>query len=305
MEEIEYLGAIIRRWEVGASTFLVSPEIGARLMNWNISYPDGTFRDIISWPELSSADQIPKARGGNPILFPFSARTFDHGDIHFWQDPTGQRRTMPMHGFARTGAFETFRVDETGFAARFLPNQVSQEAYPYEYDFEVVYRFEEKEMTVELRLRNNDSVPIPWSAGHHFYFNLPWVEGTARRDYEIDIPARRACRHAADGSLFEAGLSKRAESIANPELIDRIHYDLSDSTVTCLNKADNSKIEIEVGAERGPHSEYAVVTWTESDDSPFFCIEPWMGPPNSPESKVGLHTVNPGDQEAFSVTIKV
>lgn len=305
MEEIEYLGAIIRRWEVGASTFLVSPEIGARLMNWNISYPDGTFRDIISWPELSSADQIPKARGGNPILFPFSARTFDHGDIHFWQDPTGQRRPMPMHGFARTGAFETFRVDETGFAARFLPNQVSQEAYPYEYDFEVVYRFEEKEMTVELRLRNNDSVPIPWSAGHHFYFNLPWVEGTARRDYEIDIPARRACRHAADGSLFEAGLSKRAESIANPELIDRIHYDLSDSTVTCLNKADNSKIEIEVGAERRPHSEYAVVTWTESDDSPFFCIEPWMGPPNSPETKVGLHTVNPGDQEAFSVTIKV
>ncbi|OUW15679.1 MAG: aldose epimerase [Opitutales bacterium TMED158] len=305
MEEIEYLGAIIRRWEVGASTFLVSPEIGARLMNWNISYPDGTFRDIISWPELSSADQIPKARGGNPILFPFSARTFDHGDIHFWQDPTGQRRPMPMHGFARTGAFETFRVDETGFAARFLPNQVSQEAYPYEYDFEVVYRFEEKEMTVELRLRNNDSVPIPWSAGHHFYFNLPWVEGTARRDYEIDIPARKACRHAADGSLFEAGLSKRAESIANPELIDRIHYDLSDSTVTCLNKADNSKIEIEVGAERRPHSEYAVVTWTESDDSPFFCIEPWMGPPNSPETKVGLHTVNPGDQEAFSVTIKV
>ena len=305
MEEIEYLGAIIRRWEVGASTFLVSPEIGARLMNWNISYPDGTFRDIISWPELSSADQIPKARGGNPILFPFSARTFDHGDIHFWQDPTGQRRPMPMHGFARTGAFETFRVDETGFAARFLPNQVSQEAYPYEYDFEVVYRFEEKEMTVELRLRNNDSVPIPWSAGHHFYFNLPWVEGTARRDYEIDIPARKACRHAADGSLFEAGLSKRAESIANPELIDRIHYDLSDSTVTCLNKADNSKIEIEVGAERRPHSEYAVVTWTESNDSPFFCIEPWMGPPNSPETKVGLHTVNPGDQEAFSVTIKV
>ena len=30
-----------------------------------------------------------------------------------------------------------------------------------------------------------------------------------------------------------------------------------------------------------------------------------MGPPNSPETKVGLHTVNPGDREAFSVTIQV
>jgi len=305
MEEIEYLGKTIRRWQVGASTFLVAPEIGARLMNWNISYPDGTFRDIISWPELDNADQIPKARGGNPILFPFSARTFDQGEIHFWKDPSGQRRPMPMHGFARAGAFETFRVNETGFAARLVPDSETKRAYPFEYDFEVVYRFAEKEMTVELRLRNNDTVPIPWSAGHHFYFNLPWLEGTDRRDYEIEIPARKACRHAADGSLFEASPPKRADSIANPELIDRIHYDLSQSKVVCRCLADDSKIEIETGAERKPHSEYAVVTWTESDTAPFFCIEPWMGPPNSPETKVGLHTVNPGDREAFSVTVKV
>lgn len=305
MEEIDYLDSTIRRWQVGASTFLAWPETGARLMNWNITYPDGTFRDIITWPELTSQEEVVKARGGNPILFPFSARTFSNGEINFWKDASGKTRPMPMHGIARQGAFEITRIDETGFAARFLPTPQANDAYPYKYDFDVIYRFEEKLLSVELRLRNNDKIPIPWSAGHHFYFNLPWTDTASRKNYEITIPASKACRHAADGSLFPISGHKKTESIANPELVDRIHYGLAPSTVTCQCLEDDSKIEIEIGADGKPHPEYAVVTWTESDSSPFYCIEPWMGPPNSPETEIGLHMVNPGNTEAFSVTVKV
>ncbi len=305
MEEIDYLGSSIQRWQVGASTFLAWPEAGARLMNWNITYPDGTFRDIITWPELSNASEVVKARGGNPILFPFSARTFHNGEINFWEDSEGTKRPMPMHGIARQGQFQTTRMDETGFTAHFLPDAAAFDVYPYDYDFEVVYRFEEKAMTVELRLRNNDKIPIPWSAGHHFYFNLPWTEGASRKNYEIDIPARNACKHAADGSLFPITGHRQVESLANPELVDRIHYGLSSPTILCECLDDDSKIEIEIGADGKPDPEYAVVTWTQSDTAPFYCIEPWMGPPNSPETKIGLHTVNPGKTEAFSVTVRV
>lgn len=305
MEEIDYLGSKIYRWQVGPSAFLASPESGARLMNWNVTYPDGTFRDVIRWPELSSRDEFVKARGGNPILFPFSARTFCEGEINFWKDVQGQVRPMPMHGIARQGTFEILRMDDTGFAARLVPDEQALEAYPYNYDFDVVYRFDEKALTVELRLRNHDEIPIPWSAGHHFYFNLPWVEDTARKDYEISIPATKACRHAADGSLFALDNVKKTDSLANPELVDRIHYGLTRSTVTCECAQDDSKIEIEIGADGKPDADYAVVTWTQADTSPFYCIEPWMGPPNSPETQIGLHTVNPGRVEAFSVTVKV
>ncbi len=194
MDKIEYLGSRILRWQVGASTFLAWPEAGARLMNWNITYPDGTFRDIITWPELNDASQVVKARGGNPILFPFSARTFDRGKINFWQDPNGNQRPMPMHGIARQSAFEITRADETGFAAKMIANDEAREAYPFQYEFEVIYRFESKSLTVELRLKNNDDVSIPWSAGNHFYFNLPWVDGTERRDYTVSIPAGKACK---------------------------------------------------------------------------------------------------------------
>ncbi len=305
MEEIEYLGETIYRWEVGASTYLASPVRGARLMNWNLSYADGTFRDIIHWPQIDSIDKLVKARGGNPILFPFSARTYSEGKIHNWVAPNGEPLPMPMHGFARQGSFEITRVDQTGFAAKLIPDEAAKEAYPFDYDFEVIYRFHEKDLSVELRLCNNGTVSIPWSAGHHFYFTIPWLDGTSRADYDLRIPAKKAVRQKTDGSLAAVKGHKKSESIANPDIVDRIHYQLTDSLVECICKQDDSRLKIEIGTQTTPNPGYALVTWTESDDSPFFCIEPWMGPPNAPENEIGLHQVGPGETQAFSVTVSV
>lgn len=305
MEEIEYLGETIYRWAVGASTYLAAPRRGARLMNWNLSYADGTFRDIIRWPDIDSIDKLVKARGGNPILFPFSARTYSKGEIQKWVAPSGKTLPMPMHGFARQNAFEITRVDKTGFAAKLVQDKVAKEAYPFDYDFEVIYRFQEKEFSVELRLSNHGKESIPWSAGHHFYFTIPWLDGTTRDDYSLRIPAKKAVRHAPNGSLDPVKGHKKTESIANPSIVDRIHYQLTDSLVECICKQDDSRLKIEIGTQATPNPGYALVTWTESDKSPFFCIEPWMGPPNAPENEIGLHQVGPGETQAFSVTVSV
>jgi len=305
MEEIEYLGQRIRRWRVGPSTFLAWPERGARLVNWTIDYPDGSFRDVIHWPQLDDVSQFVKARGGNPILFPFCARAFDRGEIHHWRDPSGKRRPMPMHGFARQSRFEPYRVDATGFAARLALDEEARAAYPFDYDFDVIYRFEERQLSVELRLSNRDRQSIPWSAGNHFYFALPWLDGTRRRDYRIRIPARKAVRHRPDGSLLHLSSFNAQETLDNPECIDRIHYELTSPKVLCECLKDGSRAQLEIGAQKRPRPSYACVTWTESDASPFYCIESWMGPPNSPETEIGLHLVPPGETEAFTTTVSV
>ena len=86
MEKIPYFGQTLVRWRVGGSTFLALPEKGARLMNWNIAMGDGSVRDVIHWPEIASLADFHKTRGGNPILFPFCARSFDRGEAGFWRD---------------------------------------------------------------------------------------------------------------------------------------------------------------------------------------------------------------------------
>jgi galactose mutarotase-like enzyme len=306
MDKIPYFGHTLTRWQVGPSTFLALPEKGARLMNWHLTLPDGNVRDVIYWPELSVFDDIAKVRGGNPILFPFCGRTFDAGAINFWHEGTGPRRPMPLHGLARQGDFQVQRLDERGFTAQFQPGEEARASYPYDYEFTVSYRFEPLNVFVELRLRNLDTKPIPWCAGHHFYFTVPWDEALTRGDYSIRIPARATLRqNFDDGTLHPGPRLGPEEPLTNKDLIDVFHTSLKSNAVVFGARGGDDQITVRLGPDRVPDKSAVIVTWTLADDSPFYCVEPWMGPANSPEHRTGLHLVSPGETQTFMVEVSL
>ncbi len=305
MERIPYYGQTMVRWQVGGSTFMAIPEKGARLMNWNIEMGDGTVRDVIHWPEEASMADFHKVRGGNPILFPFCARSFDRGDGGFWRDPKGERRPMPMHGFARQGEFRATRVDDTGFDAVLVPGNEAQVSYPFHYEFHVAYRFSALGLTCKLTLENMGDEPLPWCAGHHFYFRLPWNEGASRSDYLIHIDAERRLRQDPTGKLVPGPHLAVNERLDNPALIDTFHTSLRSPDVVFGEKGQPGDITVRVGDEEIASPGATFVTWTQADDSPFYCVEPWMGPANAPEHGVGLHLVPPGERQTFTVSVAV
>jgi galactose mutarotase-like enzyme len=305
MERIPYLGHTIYRWQVGPSTFLAAPEKGARLMHWNVTLGDGSVRDLILWPELDKLDAFATVRGGNPILFPFNGRCFDQGEIFHWRAADGVRRPMPLHGIARQGQFDVTRLDARGFSARFVPGAEARECYPYDYEFTVTYRFEPLGLSCEFALANLGREPLPWSAGHHFYFTLPWSEGTTRADYMIRIPAGKRLRQDKTGALVAGPQLNADESLANPALVDTIHTALRSNEVVFGEKDRPGDVVVRLGTEKVPPPQATLVTWTFADDSPYYCVEPWMGPPNAPEHKVGLHHVAPGDTQKFTVGVSV
>lgn len=303
LESVEYLGRQLHRWTIGPSSFLAAPELGARLMNWHLSLPDGSVREVIHWPEMKSYADFAKLRGGNPILFPFSARTFDQGEIHMWRDTNGTRRHMPMHGIARQGKFEITRLHDAGFTAAFRPNADDQSVYPYDYEFTVSYRFSALSLAVEFALHNRDRQPIPWSAGHHFYFAVPWREGTSRGDYTLSLSADKVVRQLADGNLSPAGQPPPSYRLDDPAALDQIHFGLSSPEATISNGSESVRIRILCDS---PLPDWATwVTWSESTSAPYFCVEPWMGPPNSPEHRIGYHLVRPKHTQKFVVQIDV
>jgi galactose mutarotase-like enzyme len=305
MERIPYLGHTIFKWQVGASSFLALPEKGARLMNWNVTLGDGSVRDIIYWPEVENLDAIAKVRGGNPILFPFSGRSFDRGEIHHWRAEDGVRRPMPMHGLARQGLFRITRLDEGGFSAQFLPDEAAQAAYPYDYEFVVSYRFDATAIFVELQLTNHGPIPIPWSAGHHFYFTLPWSSGRSRRDYVLETTATKHLRHDEQGLLYAGPRVGPRDTLDHKDLVDLIHTGLRREIFAITEAGTGSRLLFRTSMAGSSAKELAVVTWTEDEKSPFYCVEPWMGPPNAPETKVGLHHVAPGQTQKFYVEISL
>ncbi|MSU51793.1 MAG: aldose epimerase [Opitutaceae bacterium] len=305
MEKIPYLGQTLTRWRVGQSTFLALPEKGARLMNWNLTLGDGSVRDVLYWPESGSLEDFAKVRGGNPILFPFNGRTFDRGDIHFWRAADGVRRPMPMHGFARQGDFKLTRLDARSFAAQFVPGEEARAAYPFDYEFTVTYRFEPLGFTCEFRLKNLGADPLPWSAGHHFYFTVPWSEGARRDDYLIRIPATKRLRQDAAGQLIPGPPLQIDEELANRALLDTLHTGLRSHEVVFGEKGRPGDVVVRLGTAKVPPPEATFVTWSPADDSPYYCVEPWMGPANAAEHKIGLHVVRPGQTQNFVVAVAI
>lgn len=306
MENIDYEGLSLRRWRCGPSSFLARPEAGARLMNWNVAMADGSVRDVIHWPEAMDADGFARVRGGNPVLFPFAGRTWAGGQEDHWRDPEGRIRPMARHGFARESGFEVVRLDEEGFTSVLLPDPRALESYPFDYRFSVDYRFDDLGFTVTLQLDNLGQRPLPWAPGHHFYFALPWHPTLQRRDYRFSIPARRCFRPLPDGSL-QAVKPFVTENRFDAEGINELTFTrLKDGLVRFGPAGGEEDVGIRLRAERGRPSEWnAVVLWTESPESPFFCVEPWMAPQNAAGHGKGLQHVTPGESSRFEVEVSL
>lgn len=306
MEKISFQGQTLTRWRVGTSTFLAWPEHGARLMNWNITLGDGSVRDVIYWPENADFKEFAKVRGGNPILFPFSGRSFDRGEIFHWRAADGVRRPIPIHGIARQGEFKVTHLDARGFTALFVPGDEARATYPYDYEFSVTYRFEPLGLTCEFALTNLGKEPLPWSAGHHFYFTVPWSEGTRRGDYMIRIPATKRLKQDFSNGQFVPGPTLATEeNLANPALVDTVHTGLRSSEVVFGEKGRPGDVIVRLGQDKVPPPDSCFVTWTMAEDSPFYCVEPWMGPANAAEHKIGLSYVAPRETQKFSVSVAV
>ena len=304
MERFEESGLECIRWQVGASTFEACPTRGARLMRWRMYLPSGR-RDVIHWPQDADSGKLAAVRGGNPVLFPFMGRTYADGEKFAWKDAEGVRRPMPHHGFARDGAFDLIDAGPRHFTAEFRPDAVAREAYPFEYAFRVRYDFAELRLRCTFELENRSGTRLPWCPGHHFYFTLPWHGGLHRRDYRLHVPARKFWRHAADGKLVPYAEMKGVTEadFDDTRLLDCLFTGLKSSEVRFGPRSGEEDVVVRIGEEPIPDEWATLVTWTESPESPFFCVEPWMGAPNSPTHGKGLRWVEPGETSVWPVEV--
>lgn len=297
-------GTILRN-KVGASTFRLHPERGFRLMSWDV-HSAGADRSVIHWPESVDPD-VPfhKIRGGNPLLFPFPGLSYHKGVQNTWQTPDGRVLPMPMHGFARDGRFTVLDQSDHEITGQLQPDEAAREVYPFRYRFEVTYRFEELALQCILRLHNDDDQPIVWSAGHHFYFTLPWHPHARRADYQLHLESRKQAFQGPDGGLVLQRDRETCHDLSNTNLLGRNHFELRHRRVAFGPRGGEEDTIIHIGTDEPPAKSLNVVTWTEAADSPFYCVEPWMGPVNAAEHGKGLHTVQSGQTDSFSVEVSL
>ena len=124
---------------------------------------------------------------------------------------------------------------------------------------------------------------------------------------ELKIGSKKQWRHAADGKLIPFGELKGRSEFAfdDPHLPDCIFTNLKDATVSFGPRSGEENLTVKVGEEPIPDAWTTVVTWTPDAEAPFYCVEPWMGPPNSPEHKNGLRFAEPGQVDTFVTEVSL
>ncbi len=304
METFEQSGAKLYKFTRGPSTFIANIENGARLMNWAVSFADGAVRDVIYWPEngpVGEGEDFGEVRGGIPVLFPFAGASFADGEKGFWKTPDNELLPMRMHGYAKGGQFKVEMASDIGFTALFMPGEDCAKAYPYKYEFRVTYRFEELSVYCELTLKNLDSRNIPWAAGLHPYFFLPWAPGHTRKMYRLSCDAKKAVRFLPNGTFVPEDILKNC--FADAEFNNRILTNFKTAKVAFGPKNGEEDIFLKVGGGGKPDVGFCVVTWSEFENSPYYCVEPWMGLPNSASSP--KHFVAQGASKTFFAEISL
>jgi galactose mutarotase-like enzyme len=269
---------------------IISPGHGARILQWTRQE-----REIITWPSDADWGRILKVRGGNPVLFPFIARHFVDGKNELWRDEIGTVRPMPQHGFARDAQFSVVEGGaEKTLRMRLTDSEETRALYPFAFQFDVaVSLLPQSRLEISLETTNRGDTPLPYYAGHHFYFALPHRE---RAEWTLHLPCASWGRQAPDGSILEEEAKSDLVRLGDTAPIDRFQIKPLGAKAMLLHQADQRRLVFELKPP-GTVPWYAVTTWTLSPESDFYCIEPWLGLPNAIHHGLGLRLLPPGQTE--------
>lgn len=224
--------------------------------------------------------------GGFPILFPICGRLKD-GKYSIEK----RSYNLPTHGFAKELPWDVKEVDlEKGrITLNLISNENTRPDYPFDFELEFSYTLMGNEFLIEQKYINNCKVDMPFYGGFHPFFKIIDKD---RLDFSID---------ANKYYFYQNGEEKIAE------FEGKIDFNSPVDFVFILN-GDNEKEYTMIDSENkrlkisaSKHFKYMVM-WT-MEEKEFICLEPWMAPPDSMNSKRNIQKIRPG--ESIKVWIKV
>jgi galactose mutarotase-like enzyme len=281
----------------GRAAAELAPTVGARLMRWSIGG-----RPVLHWPAEADWSQPARIRGGNPLLFPFIARTFLDGKIGFWRGPDGVVRPAPMHGLVRAAKFEVVRREAERVTMRVAWDEGMARAFPYPFVFTVEYALEEESLAVAFTVKNTGREAMPFSVGNHFYFEVPAAE---RGAWRLVCPSKRWARQEVDGGIAAAPPPGAEVLLTDPALVDLFHIGPPRDGVRLEHTADGRRVCFDLSPDAAGHNAwYAVTTWTEAATSGFYCVEPWTALPDAVHNGQGLRWLKPGGRETLRLRLR-
>ncbi len=295
------MGSMMQSIQITACDGLTSatfmPQLGG--MAYSIKMPDqsGSERELLYMPEDWQWQR--KICGGWPFCFPICGRLADQGQSQYQHD--GQQYPMVIHGFAHQQAWQVSAQSSDQIVLQLADNDMTRAIYPFSFELTLDYRIESGQLICQQTYKNTGSQPMPYYAGFHPYFLID--PKYAKQDVQVDMSAHQRVLYNEDltdvmgqtQSLdFPVGLMEQHvnESLHQVEPGQPIRLILPDGFQIAMSFT---------GAQKAL---FRYVQLYHIADQPFFCIEPWMAPPNSMNHSDRLHWLESGQTDTVTLILK-
>lgn len=238
----------------------------------------------------------------SPVLFPIVGTLKNNS---YQIDNTTYQ--LPRHGFARDLIFEL--IDKSADSVTFSIQSTTEtlKVYPFEFELQICYSLEEKNLNIKYKIINKNQSKIPFSIGAHPAFAL---EGNFE-DYAIAFEKEEPLLY----NLLENDLiSNKTQILETKDNLIQLNYSLFENDALIFKSLQSKKITIsknknpflKVDFQGFPH----LGIWTKKD-APFICIEPWYGYSDIDEStgdlfkKEGIQIIEANETFHSKFTIEI
>lgn len=118
-----------------------------------------------------------------PVLFPIIGLLKDN-----YTEIDGKKYFIPKHGLVRNSdKIKLIQSTENSLHFRFLYDPETLEKYPYQFQFDVIYKLEGNKITVEHITSNLGKEPMYYSLGGHPAFRCPLNPDEKYDDYYLSF----------------------------------------------------------------------------------------------------------------------
>ncbi|MCJ8209458.1 aldose 1-epimerase family protein [Mucilaginibacter sp. RS28] len=191
----------------------------------------------------------------------------------------GQAYPMQRHGFARPTEFRLAEATKSHAVFSLQYSEKTLTAYPYKFNFQVLYDLIENSLRVTYKVINLDSKPIYFSVGGHPAFNVPFFSGEQYQDYYLEFEtAEQLITHQLSQEGFFNGQTLPIKTEGNKL---PLHHDLFAADALVFKNLKSRAVSIKTAKHEQwltvefPHYSYLGI-WAKPG-ADFVCVEPWLG----------------------------
>lgn len=248
-----------------------------------------------------------------PILFPIVGRVANN-EYRF----DGKTYSLPQHGFARVSDFTKTETKAEQTLAYLLEDSAKTlEVYPFRFRLGVKYVLEGRNLKIRWTVNNpSENETMYFSIGAHPAFTTPLDPGEAKKEYFV---------HFEDDPAPEYILFNKESGLAVPDRkyvmetdggylqlkdhlfdIDTFIFEGGQIRSISICRPDRTPY-VRVRCDGFPY----FGLWTQNDEAPFVCLEPWYGRLDDEGftgdlcEKTGIQTLNAGETFEAEYTIEV